>query len=56
MFYYQLLNIPPQYRSTLQSIHLVAIAKHTVIQKYGSDEILKPFMDDLKTLEQVENR
>lgn len=55
MFYYQLLNLPPQYRSTLQSIHLVAIAKHTAIQKYDSDEILKPLMDDLKKLEQVNN-
>jgi len=55
MFYYQLLNLPPQYRSTPRSIHLVAIAKHTVIQKYDSDEILKPFMDDLKQLEQVDN-
>ena len=55
MFYYQLLNLPPQYRSTLRSIHLVAIAKHTVIRKYDSDEILKPFIDDLKKLEQVDN-
>ena len=55
MFYYQLLNLPPQYRSSLQSIHLVAIAKHTVIQEYDSDEILKPFIEDLKKLEQVDN-
>ena len=27
MFYYELLNLPPQYRSILRSIHLVAIAK-----------------------------
>ena len=53
VFYYQLGNISPKYRSSLKSIHLVAITKSTIIKKYGPDEILKPFMNAIKELEKV---
>ena len=53
VFYYQLGNLNPKYRSSLSSIHLVSIAKSSVIQKYGPEKILKPFMDDIKELEKV---
>ena len=53
MFYYQLGNLSPEYRSALKSIHLVAIAKSTVISKYGPNKILEPFMQDIKELEKV---
>ena len=51
MFYYQLGNLSPKYRSSLRSIHLVAIAKSTTVQKYGADKMLTPFMNDIKELE-----
>ena len=53
VFYYQLGNISPQYRSLLPSIQLVAIAESAVIAKYGSNKILEPFMADIHKLEQV---
>ena len=33
--------------------HLVSIAKSSIIQKYGPDKILEPFMADVKELEKV---
>ena len=53
VFYYQLGNISPEYRSSLKSIQLVAVAESPVIVKYGSNKILEPFMSDLEKLEQV---
>ena len=43
-------NIHPKYHSTLRIIQLVIVARVPVIQKYGIDEVLKPFVCDLKTL------
>jgi len=43
-------NVRPQFRSTFKSIYLVAVAKSVDIAKYGIDEFLKPFVDDLKIL------
>ena len=53
LFYYTLGNIDPKYRSTMRCIQLLTIVKSTVLQKYGVDTILEPFMEDLKALEQV---
>ena len=53
VFYFQLGNLSPKFRSSLSSIHLVSIAKSSVIQKYGPDKILEPFMDDITKLEKV---
>ena len=53
VFYYQLGNISPKFRSSLRSIHLVSITKSSIIQKYGPDKILEPFMEDIKKLEEV---
>ena len=39
--------------SSLSSIHLVSIAKSSIIQKYGIDKILEPFMADIKELKGV---
>lgn len=49
-FFFSLGNIRPAYRSTLNSIFLVAVAKSTTIKENGIDCILKPFVDDLNTL------
>ena len=46
-------NLSPKYRSFLSSIHLVSIAKSSIIKKYGPDKILEPFMADIKELEKV---
>ena len=53
VFYYQLGNLSPKFRSSLNSIHLISIAKSSVIQKYGPDKILQPFMADIMELEKV---
>ena len=37
VFYYQLGNLSPKYRSSLSSIHLVSIAKSSVIKTPGSE-------------------
>lgn len=43
-------NISPKYRSTHPCM---AVVKSSVLQQYGADKILEPFMDDIKSLEQV---
>ena len=53
LFYFTLGNISPKYRSSLNAIQLVAVAKHSYINKYGFAQILQPFMDDIKALESV---
>ena len=49
MFYF-LANIRPQYRSTLKAIQLLAVGKHEDIVKYGIDDFMAPFVEDIKTL------
>ena len=46
-------NLSPHLRSQLKSIQLLAVAKASVVEKYGVDTILEPFMQDLKILEEV---
>lgn len=53
LFYYTLGNISPKYRSRMRCIQLLTVVKSTVLQTYGVDTILEPFMEDLKALEQV---
>ena len=43
-------NVSPQFRSTFKAIHLVAVTKHQHIVKYGIEEFLTPFVEDLKKL------
>lgn len=43
-------NIRPQFRSTHKAIHIVCVAKHQDIVRYGMDSFLTPFIEDLKTL------
>ena len=43
----------PKILEFTKSIHLVTIAKSSIIKKYGPDEILKPFMTAIEELEQV---
>ena len=53
IFYYSLGNIRPQYRSQLKAIQLLSIAKSSVIVKYGANNILQNFMQEVKALEEV---
>lgn len=53
MFYYTLTNIEPILRSKLHAIMLLAVATSKVINTYGIDEILKPFVEDMMELESV---
>ena len=48
--FFSLENIRPQYRSSLKSIYLVAVAKSQDITQYGIDILLRPFVEDLKRL------
>lgn len=52
LFYYQLANLHPPYRSKLKSIHLFAICKsgHLSNPHYGFNKILEPVIKDLKKL------
>ncbi|KAJ8043412.1 hypothetical protein HOLleu_10481 [Holothuria leucospilota] len=51
VFYFTLKNLPPQYNSRLDSIHLVAVLNCLDLQRYGFSSILAPFMKELKLLE-----
>ena len=46
-------NLSPRLRSQLKSIQLLAVAKSSVVDKYGVKTLLEPFMQDLKILEEV---
>ena len=50
MFYFQLENILPEYRSKLKSIYLLAIVEYRYLKKYGVENILAPFIKDLNIL------
>lgn len=49
-FYFSLGNMEPKYRSRVASIQLLAIVKKSVLDNYGMDAVLKPFVDDIKKL------
>lgn len=53
MVYFQLANLNPAFRSKLESINLVAIFRCNLLEHYSIDAILKPFVQDLKKLENV---
>ena len=53
VFYYLLANLSPQYRSSLQNIQLITLARTQDVTRYGVDKILEPFMEDIKQLEKV---
>ena len=51
--YYTLGNLDPKLRSTLKSIHLLGIAHHSVINRYGIEIILNPVVEAVKKLEKA---
>ena len=50
MFYFQLLNIPPDFRSKLSAIQLVACAKSTDVKEFGFKKLLADFIIGLQKL------
>lgn len=53
LFYFTLGNIDPKYRSSLHSIQLLCVVKTNVITKFGINEVLKPFVQDMLELESI---
>ena len=53
IFYFMLGNISPKYRSNLHTIQLLCVVRTSLLQKYGINQILEPFMSDIKELESV---
>lgn len=51
MFYMVLGNMPPNYRSCLKKINLLAIVKASCVKTYGMDKILAPIVADFKEFE-----
>jgi len=50
IFYWQLLNIPPEYQSKLSSMQLLACAKSADVKKFGLQQLLSDFNTGLKKL------
>ena len=50
IYYFQLLNIPPLFRSKLSAIQLLAVAKTDYIKKWGCDKLMEYFVRDLNKL------
>lgn len=48
--FFFLAKVWPQLRSTLKSRQLVAVAKHQDVQQNGIDDLLSPFVEELKKL------
>lgn len=49
--YFVLRNLPPRFNSAVMNIHLVALFHSDDVKTYGFDSILKPLINDIKTLE-----
>lgn len=49
-FFWMLLNVPPQYRSQLCNIQLLAVAKNVDCRQFGVDRLLNDFIVGLKDL------
>ena len=46
-------NLDPALRSRLESISLIALFNTNLLTEYSIDDILKPFIEDLKDLNTV---
>ena len=50
LLYYQLANLPIEYRSKLNSIYLLGVCKTKHIKTYGINRVFEPLVKDLKAL------
>ena len=53
LFYFTLGNIHPKYRALLHTIQLLCVVETHVLEKYSINQVLEPFMQDIKQLETV---
>ena len=53
VFYYTLGNICPVFRSGLQAIQLIAVAKTSDIRLCGFDALIQPFINQVNILGKV---
>ena len=53
LFYFTLGNIKPALRSKLKCIFLLAVVESRLIEKYGMNTILEPFVESAIKLESV---
>lgn len=44
-------SLSPQYRSKIQTIQLLLLAKYTTLSNFGIDRMLEPVVEDIRTLE-----
>lgn len=51
VFYWSLLNLPPQCRSSLQSINLLGVVNSDLLRIHGATAFLQPFIDDMLRLQ-----
>lgn len=49
--FYTLGNIHPKFRSSLRAINLALVATVPIIEKYGINQFLQPFLSDLEVLQ-----
>lgn len=50
VFYWTLLNMPPQHRSSLRNIYLLAVVNANHLKLYGFNKVMKQPVEDLKKL------
>lgn len=50
VFYWTLLNLPPQFRSSLRSICLLGVANANLLREHGHAAFLEPFIADMSQL------
>ena len=48
--FFTLGNIHPKFRSSYKSIFLSTIVKHSLVERHGMNQVLKPLVDDLNAL------
>ena len=48
--FFTLGNMRPMLRSSLKAIFLLVVAKSSTVKAHGIDSVLKPFLNDMKTL------
>ena len=50
VFYYSVLNLPIKYRSKLCNFRLLAVCDKDILNKYGIEAVLHPFITDMQKL------
>ena len=51
--YYTLGNIDPALRSRIEAIHLVCLFPCELLERYSFDDIMRPFIEEVKKLNEV---